>query len=225
MKGLKIFVVVLVVLVLCGGAGYLIYDNLIKKNDSEPQVNTIESKEYKAGYSISDKKVADMNISDLDVLKDRYNGVLDITLNGNYITSIPFIFVDFDGNYKEYEGKIEVLAHEFANDYVLIQIQYTADKIWGDSNYKTGDFLVVTASGEVLEDIRWNTMTMFKDKNTGKNLIYEINADSLIIYEPVYGNEANGVLALKQQYTVNNGTVVKTTLKNLTAADVDASGK
>ncbi len=233
-KGFKIFIVVVLLVLLCG-CGYLAYDKFIKKaEDSEPllnpsssqpsQVVTIKGKEYKASYVVSNKKVEDV-VSDLDVSKDRYNGVLDISLNGNYITSIPFVFEDYDGTPVDLSNEISILSHQFATDDVLIQVEHKTDRRFGNCNFETGNFIIVTTNGEVLDTIQWKTSTCFQDKETGKFLIYEINTDSLIIYEPVYGNDTNGVLALKQQYTVNNGTVVKTTLKNLTDADVDASGK
>ena len=182
------------------------------KNESNKVVTYTGTKEikvndesYKVGYTYKDIDTNDAVLSKLELY-----------LNDTRVTS-----VDLYSKYKDtkYDESYDVVLHNFAKDYILVEVVSKLDSKDVDS-YEGTNIVVLSTKGKILEKYTWSSKESIRLVSTMEKLTYEIHDDYLIFYEKD-NNTVN-----KYKYTINQNQMSKELVKTYTIdKDVIVNGK
>ncbi len=166
---------------------------------------TVNENAYKVGYVYKDIDTNDVMLSKLELY-----------LNDERVTS-----VDLYTKYKDttYTESYDVKLHNFAKDYILVEVISKLDSKDTDS-YEGANIVVLSTKGKILEKYTWSSKDSIRLVSTMEKLTYEIHSDYLIFYEKD-NNTVN-----KYKYTINQNQMSKELVKTYTIdKDVIVNGK
>lgn len=170
---------------------------------------TIDGKIYKISYfSEKFEYIENKELKQTEV-KLYLNDKKVKTLNLGYLIDVNHEFGD-----KDYGVEL----YTFCNEYILIVIKNKHN----DGEYEPVNnvkFCIINTNGEHIDTLEWNDATQISDVKTGQRLTYEINDDSIILYEVGYSG------AMKMKYTVIRDFIKKEILKSYNQNEVSLAGK
>lgn len=131
------------------------------------------------------------------------------TLNLGYLNDINHEYGD-----KDYGVEL----YTFSQEYILVMVKTK----YNDGEYEAVNklqFCIINTNGECISTLEWTDATQIAEVQTGKDLKYEINDNSIILYEL----SCSG--ALKYEYTVLRDVMNKKLLEIYDENEIIQAGK